>query len=105
MHVDITALHQQGLQGKDIAATKATPKSTTDQICNSKERGPVALMKALRCPRKSSKCQDVYLKRTEMYDQVTSSAGLAQTLGCWPLPKKKMVFWRESFSHFLPLLP
>ena len=59
----IIGLHKKGFTGKDIAASKITPKSTIYRIIkNFKESGSIVVKKASGHPRKSSKHQDRLLK-------------------------------------------
>ena len=78
-HAVIIALHKKVFTGKDIAASKITPKSTIYQIIkNFKESSSIVLKKASGHPRKSRKRQDHLLKLIWLRDWVTTSAELAQ---------------------------
>ena len=75
----IIALHKKGFTGKDIAASKISPKSTICRIIkNFKESCSIVVKKASGHPRKSSKRQDRLLKFIQLRDRGTTSTELAQ---------------------------
>ena len=66
----IIALHKKGFTGKDIAASKISPKSTIYRIIkNFKESGSIVVKKASGRPRKSSKHQDRLLMLIKLRDR------------------------------------
>ena len=70
---------KKGFTGKDIAASKTTPKSTIYRIIkNFKESGSIVVKKASGHPRKSSKRQDRLLKLIQLRDRGITSTELAQ---------------------------
>ena len=78
-HAVIIALHKKGFTGKDIAASKIAPKSTTYRIIkNFKESGYIFVKAASGRPRKSSKRQDRLLKLIQLRDRGTTSTELDQ---------------------------
>uniref|UniRef100_A0A8C7R8T1 Transposase Tc1-like domain-containing protein n=1 Tax=Oncorhynchus mykiss TaxID=8022 RepID=A0A8C7R8T1_ONCMY len=72
-------MHKKGFTGKDIAASKIAPKSTTYRIIkNFKESGSIVVKKTSGRPRKSSQRQDRLLKLIQLWDRGTISIELAQ---------------------------
>ena len=73
-----SSLHRKGFTGKDIAASKISPKSTIYQIIkNFKESGSIVVKKDSGRPRKSSKRQDRLLKLIQLRERGTTSTELA----------------------------